>query len=205
MDTVLNEPAIAYPNFATLDDFLRFAETSLEKWEMKEGNVYAMSHTTKAHSDITYNVNTLLKRKMQLKGCKSFQESIYLKIESKNSLYLPDVVVSCHPEDMSYSNRFIQHPTIIVEVLSESTELNDRTFKWQHYRQLPSLRYYLLVNQKRPFVEVYGRPDAQTLFYYQAFTGTDTIIDLRFLDIELDMAAIYDGVEMEANTDNEFD
>lgn len=194
METIFQEPAIDYSKQYSLEEFLRFTERTDCRYEFWNGKVLAMAGTTKAHAEITGNLNSLFKNKLKSKGYKSFQTSIFLRNKRENILFLPDVIATCHPDDISGSSRFVDNPSIIVEVLSESTELTDRTQKWQQYRQISSLRYYLLVSQKAVFVEMYGRPNAQSLFYYQCFEGHDAEIELKDPSIILSLEAIYDGV-----------
>ncbi len=194
MENLFEEPAIDYCKHYSLQEFLQFTERSEYRYEFWDGMVVFMAGTTKAHAEIADNLNAIFKNALKPKGCKSFQESVYLRMERKNSLYLPDVMVTCDPEDIPLDSRFVDNPSIIVEALSESTELTDRTHKWQQYRQIPSLRYYLLVSQKAVFVEMYGRPNAQSLFSYQCFEGLDAEIELQDPAFTLTLAAIYDGV-----------
>lgn len=131
----------------------------------------------------------------------TFQESVYLRIQKENTLFLPDAVVTCQPEDFSLKTLYLEHPSIIVEVLSPSTELHDRSGKWQQYRQIPSLRYYLMVSQKEPLVEVYGRPHAQSLFFFESFEGIEATVDLREMGLNIPMQEIYDGIVFETTAE----
>jgi Uma2 family endonuclease len=156
-----------------------------------------MAGTTKGHSIITFNIHSFLRGIFKPKGCKSFQESVYLRIKEENTLFLPDVVVTCNPDDFSLKTMFLENPSIIIEVLSPSTELHDRAEKWQLYRQIPSLRYYLMISQHKPIVEVYGRPNAHSLFYFEAFEGLDDILELKEMDLRIPMTAIYEEITFE--------
>lgn len=197
MENKVHEPALAYGKFDTIDDFIQFTETSEQRFEFWNGDSLVVSATTQAHAEIAGNTNALLKSKLKIRGCKSFQESVFLRIKHENILFLPDVLVTCNPEDIAPNSRFVDNPSIIVEVLSESTELYDRSQKWQQYRQIPSLRYYIMISQQTPFVEIYGRPHDQSLFYYQVCEGIDANIELTEMEITLSMEALYDGILFE--------
>ena len=194
MEMELNEPAVAYNRPNNIEDFLAFTETKEERFEFIHGELSMMSSTTKAHSIIASNWNRKLYKNFKGKGCMIFQETVSLKIQSENCVFLPDIVVTCHHEDLSLKTKFLEHPSLIIEVLSPSTELYDRDLKWAHYRKIPSLKYYLLVSQTKPMVEVYGRPHAQSLFYLQDVDGLDAIVDLKLLDIQIAMQDIYEGI-----------
>lgn len=202
MEMELHEPAVAYNRPNDIEDFLAFVETKEDRFEFITGDISMMSSTTKAHSIIASNWNRKLYENFKGKGCMIFQETVYLKIQSENCAFLPDIVVTCHPGDLSLKTKFLEHPSIIIEVLSPSTELQDRDLKWAHYRKIPSLKYYLLVSQTKPKVEVYGRPHAQSLFYLQDVEGLDAIVDLKLLDIHIPMRDIYEGITFETETPN---
>ncbi len=199
----LQEPAVAYNFPTTMEEFLSFIETKQERYEFYKGEPRMMPATTKGHSIITFNIHSILKAVFKPKGCMSFQESVFLRILSENTLFLPDVVITCDPEDFSLKSMFLEHPSIIVEVLSPSTELHDRSEKWQLYRQIPSLRYYMMVSQNQPLVEVYGRPHEKSLFYFESFEGFDSTVDLREMGIKILMAKIYDDIIFEIETPSE--
>jgi Uma2 family endonuclease len=106
--------------------------------------------------------------------------------QNKQIYFLPDVVFTCHPDDLDLQGYEVKHPTIIVEVLSESTEIYDRVKKWEQYRKIPSLRHYLLVSQHRYQVEMFSRAHEHALFYYQCFDTIDEVI--AFPDLGFEMA-----------------
>lgn len=157
-----------------------------------------MAGSTIGHALVRTNINNCLISKLNDKGCLTVQESVYLKVISKETtLFLPDVIVTFNPEDFDQKSRYIMRPSIIIEILSESTEHHHRGEKWAHFRKIPSFKYYLLVSQKEPLVEVYGRPYPQSLFYYEAFEGLETTIDLREFNIQIPMAEVYAGIIFE--------
>ncbi len=201
MENELQEPAIAYGTHYTMNEFLQLTETREFKFEYWNGEMLPVAATTQAHAEVAGNLTAIFKNKLKSKGCKSFQESVFLRIKNKNTLFLPDVLITCNPEDISSQSRFVDNPSIIIEILSESTELFDRSEKWNYYRQIPSLRYFLMVSQKEPMIEVYGRPHSQSLFYFQDFKGLDSIVVLLELDLQIPMAEIYDGIVFETITE----
>jgi Uma2 family endonuclease len=194
MEMEFKEPALAYGQMQSLDLFLKFAETSELRYEYLNGELLVMTGNTKDHADITFNLNTQIKNKLKGRKCQSFQETIFLRIKKTNTLFLPDILVTCDPNDFDRESKFLDFPTLIIEVLSNSTEINDRNQKWQQYKQIPTLKHYLLVSQKNPLVEVYSRPNAQSLFYYQPFEGLDATVDLKEMDIQIRMSDIYEGI-----------
>ena len=201
MSFEIKEPAVAYTFPGTMEEFLSYTETQEDRYEFYKGEVMLMAGSTKGHSIITFNIHSKLNGIFKPKGCMTFQESVYLRIQKENTLFLPDAVVTCQPEDFSLKTLYLEHPSIIVEVLSPSTELHDRSGKWQQYRQIPSLRYYLMVSQKEPLVEVYGRPHAQSLFFFESFEGIEATVDLREMGLNIPMQEIYDGIVFETTAE----
>jgi Uma2 family endonuclease len=91
----------------------------------------------------------------------------------------------------------LANPALLVHILSPSTETHDRGLKWAQYRQIESLREYVLVSQSEPRVEVYTRqPDAKWLF--AEFTGLDARARFPGVDCEIPMAEIYLGISFDA-------
>ena len=167
------------------------------RYEYWKGELEAMAGTTLAHSEIAGNINGLFKKALLKKGCKSYQENVFFRIKKENILFFPDVIVSCNPDELTPDNRFLEHPSIIMEVFSDSTELYDRSQKWEQYRRIPSLRYFLLVSKKKFLIEMYYRPNAQSLFSFQAFEGEEAIISFPDFGFEITLADIYEGVTWE--------
>jgi Uma2 family endonuclease len=128
-----------------------------------------------------------------------YNSDVLLKLPVGKKYFLPDVVVTCNKDDIE-SERFFHNPSIIVEVLSDSTELYDRVKKWEQYRRIKALRYYLLVSQHEYMVEMYHRPNETSLFYYQSFTELDETILFEHLGIAIKMSEIYEGIKLEIKT-----
>ena len=195
MSFEINEPAVKFNHFDSIEAFFNYVEPIQAKYELWDGELVMMAGTTQDHAEIRDNIHSFFRESLKSRGCKSFQETIYLRLTNKDkTLFLPDVMVTCNPQDFSGKSRFVEFPSIIVEILSESTERVDRGEKWAHYRKIPSLRYYIMVSQEQPLVEVYGRRHAQSLFYFESFEGMDALVDLREMDLQIPMQQIYEGI-----------
>lgn len=200
MSFEINEPAVKYNYFDSIEAFFDYVEPIQAKYELWDGELVMMAGSTIGHALIRDNINDGLKSKLKDRGCITSQESVYLKMKDKDkTLFLPDVIVTCNPSDYNIKSRFVEFPSIIVEILSDSTELYDRGEKWAHYRKIPSLRYYIMVSQQKPMVELYGRPHAQSLFYFESFEGLDALVDLREMDVQIPMSTIFDGIVFETS------
>ncbi|MEL7039770.1 MAG: Uma2 family endonuclease, partial [Cyanobacteria bacterium J06592_8] len=104
------------------------------------------------------------------------------------------LVVTCHPDDLK-ARDFIEHPTIIVEVLSPSTAYYDSTKKLKYYRQIPSFQEYILIDSESRFVQVYRRGEGKMWFYYPC-EGEEAIA-LDSIEFECNLNLIYEGITFE--------
>lgn len=196
MENSVEEPAVAYQSFCSEEDYLNMEWENGIRYEYWDGTLVAMAGGRPRHAEISVNLIVALKNKIQGTGCKVYNSDVLLKLPLGKKYFLPDVVVTCNKDDIE-SERFFHHPSIIMEVLSDFTELYDPVKKWEQYRRIKSLRYYLLVRQNEYLVDMYHRPNETSLFYYQSFTGLDEIIPFEDLGIGIKMSEIYEVIKLE--------
>ncbi len=184
------------PPKLSVEDYLKFEETSDVRHEFRDGQVYAMAGGTVNHNLLVDNVKDGLKAGIKGRGCRVFSEN--MKVEAVRGVYMPypDVVVACHLFDLRGDNLIIRQPRVLVEVLSKSTAYNDRGFKWQRYRRMPSLWYYLLVDQYKMAVELFSRIKQTDEWINTVYEQPEDVIVMPRLDLELTLAAIYDGINL---------
>lgn len=171
--------------------------------EFDAGQVYAMAGGTVNHNLLAGNIFIDLKGQLRQSGCKSFIENMKVEAVRDLSYRYPDVLVACHPFDIRGSNQLIRQPRLIVEVLSKSTEKVDRGVKWQRYRKIPSLIYYLLVDQYKVTVELFSRIEETDEWVLSSYESLDDVIVLPRLNAELALQTIYDDVELLGEEDTE--
>ncbi|MFP5042428.1 Uma2 family endonuclease [Parasediminibacterium sp. JCM 36343] len=188
------ETSIKEKKVYTFEEYLALEEADGIRYEFFNGEVFAMAGGSINHFRVARNVSDALRQLFEPKGCYVFQENVKLQLEENNYYMYPDVMVSCNEEDLKAS-QFICHPTIIVEVLSETTSEYDHVVKLQRYIRTASLKYYLLVSQKYPTIEVYSRQKETPLFTYAHYQGMDTKIELAE-GISLSMEDIYKNIEL---------
>jgi Uma2 family endonuclease len=132
-----------------------------------------------------------------LKGhrCAPYDSNLRIFCPSTGLYSYPDVSVICGPLELADAvGDTVTNPTLIVEVLSDSTEAYDRGKKFAHYRTLPSFAEYVLVSQKEPLIEAFFRMGDGTWQLTPA-RGQDAIVRLQSLGVELRLAEVYDRVE----------
>ncbi len=181
-------------------EYVALEAESQERFEFYNGDVTAMAGGSKVHNNIAFNIASFLKNRFNPKGCDVFQEGIKVAIESDNVYMYPDVVVSCDVTDKE-DPYFVPNPLIIVEVLSPSTETADRSKKFHIYRKIKSLRYYLLVSQEQPMIEVFSRQNSNALFTYNLFEEMQDVVDFADIDCQLALKDVYEGIEFGGEMD----
>ncbi|MDF2771764.1 MAG: hypothetical protein K0S86_1258 [Geminicoccaceae bacterium] len=174
----------------TLEEYFVFEEASATRHEFVHGQVHAMSGVTRRHSRITMNIAAQVWIAARGGPCRVHRGEV--KVQTNGVIYYPDVMTACgaEPRDL----RVEDAPAVVVEVLSPSTERIDRGEKLLVYREIPSLRAYLIVDRDRRLVEHYWRdPGGEWQHEVIANTGRIEIPEPR-LNLSLD--AIYEGVEL---------
>jgi Uma2 family endonuclease len=175
----------------TVDEYLRFERASESKHEYTNGTVHAMAGASAAHNTITGNIFASLHGQLRSRPCTLFPSDMRLKIPQEHSYTYPDIAVVCGEIVYDDSEQdTLLNPTVLIEVLSPSTEMYDRGKKSQRYRMLPSLREYLLVAQDIPYIEHFVRySDHQWLL--SDVRSTQTALLLPSIDCTLLFSDIY--------------
>ncbi len=158
---VMTEPAekLTY----TFAEYIALEEQSDAKHELVNGEIYAIARGTPVHNRLTARMIMLLGTALRGRPCDVFSSDQRVRVLATGLATYPDVSVVCGSLELDPENRnTITNPIVIVEVLSDSTEKYDRHGKFNHYRRLPSLRDYLMVDQHEPRIEHYVRNDNGT-------------------------------------------
>ncbi len=184
--------ARAKPAF-NAEDYLAWEERSPGKHEYLAGEIFAMVGATDAHVTITMNLAVLLHAHVRGRPCRVYMADMKLRVDTADAFFYPDLLVTCAPEDHS-SSRFKRQPTLLVEVLSATTAAFDRGQKFGIYRQLPSLREYVLIEQDRMSVECFRR-DEQDRWVLQAY-GPGDRVELSSLDFGAAIESLYEDVAL---------
>src|SRR5437763_1759978 len=139
-------------------DYLRIERQAEFRSEYFDGEIFAMAGGTRAHSLIGTNIAGELRNQLKATDCVAYNTDLRVKVEATGLLTYPDVSVVCGEQRfLDDEQDVLLNPTVIIEVLSDSTEAYDRGKKFEHYRQIPSCKEYLLVSQKEPRIEQFIR------------------------------------------------
>jgi Uma2 family endonuclease len=164
------------------------------KYEYIDGNIRMMSGGSPAHSQIGGNIVTLLNIALHVSECNVYNSDAKVKLNEQRC-YLPDAAVSCDPHDWTRKNA-LESPTVVVEVLSQSTEKVDRTEKLEAYQRYPTIQEILLVDSRRRYVEHYHRIGVSQ-WLKSIFESDDDLVDLSSIDVSLYLRDMYRKVYLE--------
>ncbi len=172
-------------------DYLEGEEYSDVPHEYLNGVVYAMAGGTREHAQIAGNIFGQLYVALRGKPCRPYNEAMRLRVQRESDLrfYYPDAMVVCRP---SASNVWEDSPTVIVEVLSESTERTDREEKRNAYFGIGALRVYALIDSRRMEVTVFRR-EGET-WGMQVLRTKEDRLAIPEIGCELSLVDIYEGV-----------
>ena len=142
----------------TYAEYLAFEAQSDAKHEYLNGKVFAMAGGTITHGALTAAVITALSSALRDRRCRVLSSDVRVRVKATGLATYPDVSVACQQIETDDDDQHgVLNPSVIVEVLSDSTEAYDRGAKAAHCRRIPSLREYVLVSQREPLIEVHRR------------------------------------------------
>lgn len=179
----------------TLPEFLDWEERQDGRYEFLHGDVVAMVGGTVAHNQIAGNLYTALRNALRGSPCRVFQEN--MKIVADESVFYPDILVTC--AKLNDQDRLAAEPSIIIEVLSDSTERRDRLTKNTAYRTLPSLKQYVIVNQRAAAVESFRFNGTDWL--HELVTGESGLLRLPSLGVEVPLSIVYEDTDVPFDLD----
>ena len=172
-------------------EYLTLERSAVIKGEYFDGEIFAMAGASRAHNLIVGNLVGELREQLRKGPCEVYPSDMRVKVDRTGLYTYPDVVVVCdEPQFEDEHGDTLLNPTLLIEVLSESTEKYDRGKKSSHYRQLPSLQEYLLVSQEEPHLEHYARQDNEHWLLTEA-TGLETRIELPALQATIELSEVY--------------
>jgi Uma2 family endonuclease len=187
-------PTVLQPRF-TPEEYLARERASDHRSELINGRIYATAGASRRHSLIVGNLFGEIRNRLRGRPCEAHPGDLRVRVEATDLYTYPDIAALCGaPELDDEQGDTLLNPSVIVEVLSPSTESYDRGQKFAHYGRLASLREYVLVAQDAVSVEQYVRNgDAWT---YVAIADLDGSLRLESLACEIPLRAIYENVEL---------
>lgn len=182
-------------HFVTPEEYLTLEGGAETKSEYFDGQIFAMAGASPSHSRITANLTRELDTLLLDGPCVTYSSDLRVKVDITGLYTYPDVVIVCGPPDFEPGVLdTLTNPSLLIEVLSPSTEAFDRGAKFAHYRRLPSLREYWLVSQDRARIERYQRQG--DLWQLTELDGLEAAVSTSITPGAIPMDRIYNRVEL---------
>lgn len=175
----------------TVEEYLAFEVESPVKHEYVAGELFTMSGVTTRHNLINLNLAQLFRTAAKRRGCRVFMAEVMLRAAT-DRFYYPDLVVACG--NAGEVERIVDQPTIVVEVTSPSTRATDRREKLEAYQRMPSLKAYVIVEQRRRQLLLYARM-TNGEWSREEILGSGEVA-IAALGLRLTLDEIYDDVPL---------
>jgi Uma2 family endonuclease len=175
----------------SVEDYLRHETDGAVRHEYIGGRIHAMAGTSEAHNLIAGNVFASFHAHLRGGPCKAYMADfkVRLEINREDIFYYPDVMVAC--QRVGVEQYYLRYPTLLVEVLSPSTENIDRREKLLNYPQISTLEEYVLIAQDQREVTIHRRAED---WAPRLVTAPDGAAEFRSITLTLPLARIYEGV-----------
>ncbi len=177
-------------------DYLIWEHDQPERHEYVAGEVFAMVGVRDRHNVIALNLAALVRPHLKGSPCKTYLSDIKLEVSAADSVFYPDLFVTCETPSDPLVKR---DAALIVEILSPSTEAYDRGRKFGMYRLLPGLKEYLLIGTDEALVEVYRRTDDDA-WLLRTYRPGDTFT-LTSIDLQIAVDDVFDDIDFSPASD----
>lgn len=174
---------------ATYEEYLALERDSETKHEYVNGEIYAMAGGTPEHGRLATKLAQLVRNALAKRPCELYSSDVRVRVEATGRSTYPDLSIVCSKIVPSAEDPdAITNPIVLIEVLSPSTEMDDRGNKWAHYRRIPSLECYVLVSQGERSIETYRREGKRWI--YEAF-GPGEVASVAGAEVTLAVDDLY--------------
>ncbi|WP_036484607.1 Uma2 family endonuclease [Myxosarcina sp. GI1] len=181
------------PRKYTPEEYLRLEEQAEYKYEYRDGEIVPMTGGTTNHNEICLNLAANLKFGLKKQNCRVYMSDVRLWIPRYRQYTYPDVmVIKGEPVYADRETTTVTNSVLIAEVLPKSTQNYDQGDKFTYYRSIPEMQEYILISQQSEHIMQYTKTEAGWLLSeYEA----EAVITLASVNLELELAAIYTGVD----------
>ena len=182
--------------YVTPEQYLEIERKAEYKSEYYDGEMFAMAGAKEAHNLLVVNLVGELSQQLRPRRCRVYSSDMRVRVSATGLYTYPDVIALCgQPQLLDQELDTLLNPTLIVEVLSPSTEAYDRGRKFEHYRSVESLKEYLLVASDRVHTDLFTRQSDGRWVLTSAGKLDDTI-ELESVGCRLAQADVYDLVDL---------
>ncbi|MFZ4855880.1 MAG: Uma2 family endonuclease [Desulfuromonadaceae bacterium] len=177
----------------TREEYMEWEALQPGRHEFVAGEVFAMVGVRQVHSIVALNIASELKQQLKGKPCRPHMSDMKLQVDAVDAFFYPDVMVSCDERDAK-ADLFLEHPALIVEVLSDSTSSYDMGLKFEFYRCIQELREYVLVDPERLKIWLYRKNRAGEWVLHEFPDKVDVLFES--VGCRLTQEDIFEGVEI---------
>ena len=175
----------------TLQEYLDWENAQPEKHEFHRGEIFAMTGGRRTHGRVLSNLVRLLGNHLDGSDCQVFADTMKVQVADDTVLY-PDVFVTCDKADLA-TDQIFRAPTLVIEVLSPTTQAYDRSKKFALYRRLPSLQEYILVDPETRRIEGFRRTAERQWVLHDM--SDDETMEAASIGCRVAMADVFAGLE----------
>ncbi len=187
--------AAASLKYITEEEYLAAEEISLEKHEYYKGEVFVMAGASFTHNDLVRDTLISIGNFLEDKPCRIYPSDMRIHITANTLHTYPDLSIFCEPV-LAYKKRTdtATNPSVIIEVLSPSTEDYDRGGKFKLYREISSLKEYILISSTQILIEKYSYQSDGEWKFNEYKKGED-ILTIQSIDFKISLTTIYRKVK----------
>ena len=176
-------------------DYLELERISEEKHEFYRGEIYAMSGASYEHNVIEDNLRVTIGNFLKGKSCRSFGSNLRIHISSNTLYTYPDIVILCEsPKFVDEQFDTVLNPTVLFEILSPSTANYDRGAKFDFYREIESLKEYVLVDSTIYHCVQYQKNNKDGTWILSETKQLSDSFNIATIDLTLRLEEVYAGI-----------
>lgn len=193
----VEEPAVAYDKrLLTVEEYLDYENASELKHEYFQGEVFAMAGASDVHNEIFSNLFIALGNKLKGKPCRPYGSDKRMHIPQNTLFTYPDISIYCNGKTpFEKDEKTSKEPTVLIEILSDSTKDYDRGGKFKLYRDIPTLKEYVLVDSESISIEVF-RLNANNNWELEEYESVDQFLTIPSLSISIPVLEIYEHTQL---------
>lgn len=193
MSVPLEKPRISVAEYLDLE-----RESDI-RHEYHDGEMLAMAGGSVKHSQIASNALITIGTALRGRPCRPHGSDLKVSIPSELRFVYPDITIVCGPpaiDPRASQSEAVTNPTVVIEVLSPSTQKYDRTLKFEYYRALESLKEYVLIASDEARIETFCRREDGS-WAFRSWTGLEAQIPIESVRVTVPASEIYAGVEFD--------
>jgi Uma2 family endonuclease len=197
--------ALPDSKYISVKEYLALDADSEIRYEYRDGEIYAMAGASREHNLICSNIHVELANQLRERPCEVYQSDMRVQTKANAAYRYPDIVVICGDPNFADTNPVsLTNPTLIIEVLSKSTEEKDYKQKSDEYRHMTSVQEYVIVSQDSPRIQRYLKQDDFN-WLYTDLSGLEQQLELKSIGCILDFSEVFRRIDFNKPEDTPHD